>query len=106
MAGPSIAVCLTSFNGVPWLSEQIDSIHSQSGVVLTVFISVDVSSDGTEKCIDQAAGRDLRIKVLPHGQHFGGVAQIFFRLLHDIKLPPISRTPLRIPRDLAYPARW
>ena len=53
---PSIAVCLTSFNGVPWLSEQIDSIHSQSGVALTVFISVDVSSDGTEKWIDQAAG--------------------------------------------------
>ena len=53
ISNPSIAVCLTSFNGVPWLSEQIDSIHSQSGVALTVFISVDVSSDGTEKWIDQ-----------------------------------------------------
>ena len=83
---PSITVCLTSFNGVPWLSEQIDSIHSQSGVALTVFVSVDVSSDGTEKWIDQAAGRDSRIKVLPHGQHFGGAAQNFFRLLHDINL--------------------
>ena len=83
---PSIAVCLTSFNGVPWLSEQIDSIHSQSGVALTVFISVDVSSDGTEKWIDQSAGRDSRIKVLPHGQHFGGAAPNFFRLLHDINL--------------------
>ena len=49
---PSIAVCLNSFNGVPWLSEQIDSIHSQSGAALMVLISVDVSSDGTEKWID------------------------------------------------------
>ena len=83
---PSIAVCLTSYNGVPWLYEQIDSIHNQSGVALTVFISVDVSSDGTEKWIDQAAGRDSRIKVLPHGRHFGGAAQNFFRLLHDVNL--------------------
>ena len=52
---PSIAVCLSSFNGFPWLSEQIDSIHRQSGVALTVLISVDISSDGTEKWIDQAA---------------------------------------------------
>ena len=49
---PSIAVCLTSFNGVTWLSEQIDSIHSQSSVALTVLISADVSSDDTEKWID------------------------------------------------------
>ena len=37
---PSIAVCLTSFNGVPWLSEQIDSIHRQWGMALTVLIGV------------------------------------------------------------------
>tara|TARA_B110000438_G_scaffold18026_1_gene16774 strand:+ start:519 stop:959 length:441 start_codon:yes stop_codon:yes gene_type:complete len=102
---PSIAVCLSSFNGVLWLSEQIDSIHSQSGVVLTVFISVDVSSDGTEKWIDQAAGRDSRIKVLPHGQHFGGVAQIFFRLLHDIKLPRFPGHPC-VPRAMVNKAEF
>ena len=35
---PSIAVSLTSLNVVPWLSAQIDSIHRQSGVALTVLI--------------------------------------------------------------------
>ena len=79
-----IAVCLAAFNGVRWLAEQLDSILAQEGVAVTVFVSVDQSSDGTEQWIDARAQVDSRIVVLPHGERFGGAARNFFRLLRDV----------------------
>lgn len=81
---PSVVVCLAAFNGVRWLSEQLDSILNQKGVSVTVYVSVDYSSDGTESWIDQAASKDSRIRVLSHGVYFGGAARNFFRILRDI----------------------
>ncbi|NMM81599.1 glycosyl transferase [Acidovorax sp. SRB_14] len=81
---PSVAVCLAAYNGVRWLQEQLDSILTQAKVAVTVFVSVDCSSDGTEKWIDEVASRDSRIFVLPHGQRFGGAARNFFRLIRDV----------------------
>lgn len=80
---PKVAVCLAAFNGVPWLQQQLDSIFRQTNVAVMVFVSVDVSSDNTKEWIDQAAMHDLRVVVLPHGEHFGGAAPNFFRLLSD-----------------------
>lgn len=81
---PKVAVCLAAFNGLHWIAEQLDSILAQAYVDVTVFISVDQSTDGTEKWIDQRAVGDKRIIVLPHGQRFGGAARNFFRLLRDV----------------------
>ena len=81
---PSVVVCLAAFNGVRWLPEQLDSILNQKGVSVTVYVSVDISSDGTESWIDHAASKDSRIRILPHGFHFGGAARNFFRILRDI----------------------
>jgi rhamnosyltransferase len=80
---PKVAVCLAAFNGVRWLPEQLDSILTQTHVTVTVFVSVDVSSDNTQAWIDQAAAHDSRVVVLSHGEHFGGAAPNFFRLLAD-----------------------
>ncbi len=79
-----MAVCLAAFNGVQWLNEQFDSILSQFGVDVTLFVSVDMSTDGTEELVDMRARNDCRIVVLPHGNHFGGAASNFFRLLRDV----------------------
>jgi rhamnosyltransferase len=81
---PKIAVCLAAFNGMSWIAEQLDSILAQSSVNVTVFVSVDQSTDGTEQWIDTRALKDSRIVVLPHGQRFGGAARNFFRLVHDV----------------------
>ncbi len=83
---PSVVICLAAFNGTRWLSDQLESILNQSGVALTVYVSVDISSDGTELWIDHAANKDSRIRVLPHGMHFGNAAGNFFRILRDINL--------------------
>lgn len=81
---PKVAVCLAAFNGMPWIEEQLDSIFSQSSVEVTVFISVDRSSDGTEQWIDRRAMEDRRLVVLQHGQRFGGAGRNFFRLLREV----------------------
>jgi rhamnosyltransferase len=79
-----VAVCLAAYNGMCWLEEQLDSILTQLSADVTVFISVDQSTDGTEQWVDQFASKDSRIVVLPHGQRFGGAAKNFFRLLREV----------------------
>jgi rhamnosyltransferase len=77
-------VCLAAYNGKPWLEEQLQSILAQESVDVTVFISVDASTDGTEAFIDALAAKEPRLRVLPHGQRFGGAAGNFFRLLREV----------------------
>jgi len=102
---PSIAVCLAAYNGTPWLKEQLDSILVQSNFSVTVFVSVDCSSDGTEKWIDEAARRDFRIVVLPHGQHFGGAARNFFRLVRDVNFSDFDYVSFSDQDDIWLPEK-
>jgi rhamnosyltransferase len=87
---PKIAVLLAAYNGRCWLQPQVDSILSQKGVDVTVFASVDSSTDGTECWFDQLASQDSRVIALPHGQRFGGAAPNFFRLIRDVDLEPFD----------------
>lgn len=81
---PKVAICLAAYNGMENLTEQLNSILKQAEIAVTVYVSIDSSSDGTEAWIDSQAQKDGRIVVLPHGEHFGGAAKNFFRLLRDV----------------------
>lgn len=81
---PSVAVCLAAFNGTRWLSEQLNSILEQTGVSVTVIVSVDQSSDNTESWFDQCALADSRIVLLSHGEKFGGASRNFFRIIREV----------------------
>jgi rhamnosyltransferase len=81
---PTVAVLLGVYNGTKWLDEQMTTILEQSDVSVTVFVSVDCSTDGSEQWIDRMAATDVRVKVLPQGYSFGGAARNFFRLLRDV----------------------
>ena len=81
-----VAVLVAVFNGSKWLLQQMLSILNQKHVELTIFVSVDRSTDGSEVLIDSLAAEDSRIKVLPHGFYFGGAAPNFLRLLREIDL--------------------
>lgn len=83
---PQVAVLMAAYNGKLWLAEQIESILKQEGVEVTLYISVDQSSDGTEDLINALATSEERIQVLPHGERFGGAAPNFYRLIKDIDL--------------------
>lgn len=81
---PRIAVALAAYNGELFLQEQLDSILAQVGVEVTVFISIDPSTDQTGAIAAQAADMDARIRLLPEVGRFGGAAPNFLRLLRDI----------------------
>ena len=81
---PNIAVLLAAYNGTKWIGEQLTSIINQSDVTVDVFVSVDLSEDGTyEWCLLQASIYP-NIIVLDYGERFGGAAKNFFRLIHDV----------------------
>ena len=83
---PKVAVLLAAFNGMQWIEEQLNSILCQVAVDLTIFISIDPSSDGTEDWCAAYASKYPQICVLPAAGKFGGASRNFFRLLRDVEL--------------------
>lgn len=83
---PKVAVLLAAFNGIKWLDDQVHSILSQKDVSLHIFVSVDLSTDGTERFLINKFNSDPKFTFLPYGQHFGGAGRNFFRMLKDLNL--------------------
>lgn len=81
---PSVAVLLTAFNGIKWINEQVNSILNQKEVDIDIYISVDVSSDGTYEWCQNLSSKKANVYILPYGDHFGGAAKNFFRLIKDV----------------------
>jgi rhamnosyltransferase len=102
---PRFVVLLAVFNGVAYLQEQLDSILSQENVLVEVFVSVDISSDGSERWIDAVALGSPHIHVLPHGQQFGGAAPNFFRLFRDVSFDHFDYVCLSDQDDIWLPQK-
>ncbi len=81
---PRIVVILPVYNGMEWIQEQLDSILKQKGVEVTVFISIDPSTDGSAGLCRQLAKQHENVFVLPDVGRFGGGAKNFFRLIRDV----------------------
>lgn len=81
---PKIAILLAAYNGMQWIAEQIETIFNQQGVGVTVFISVDLSTDGTYEWTEQLAEKHNNVVLLPYGERFGGAGPNFFRLVKDV----------------------
>jgi rhamnosyltransferase len=81
---PKIAVLLAAYNGMQWIEEQLVSILGQSSVAVTIYISVDPSSDGTESWCEAFCMAHERVILLPDAGRFGGAARNFFRLIRDV----------------------
>ena len=83
---PKVAVLLAAYNGMQWIEEQLASILDQSAVDLTVYISIDPSTDGTEAWCAVYAAQHPSVIVLPAAGTFGGASRNFFRLIRDVDL--------------------
>jgi rhamnosyltransferase len=81
---PRVAVLLAAYNGMRWIEEQLASILKQSAVDVTVYISIDPSTDGTETWCAEYAARHARVIVLPEAGSFGGASRNIFRLIRDV----------------------
>lgn len=77
-------VLLAAYNGMRFIEEQITSILEQVEVDVEIYVSVDMSADGTEDFIVKWAERDKRVKLLPTGERFGGASNNFYRLIKEV----------------------
>ena len=85
-SNPSVAVLLAAFNGIKWIEEQIKSIFNQKDVNIHIYISVDLSNDGTYEWCQELALKNGNINILPYGDHFGGAAKNFYRLIKEVDI--------------------
>ena len=83
-SNPSVAVLLAAFNGIKWIEEQIESILNQKDVNLDIYISIDLSNDGTYEWCEELAIKNSNVNILPYGNHFGSAGKNFFRLIKDV----------------------
>jgi len=81
---PQVAVLLAAYNGMQWIEKQLTSILGQSAVDVTVHISIDPSTDGTEAWCEAYAAEHPEVLVLPAAGSFGGASRNFFRLIRDV----------------------
>jgi rhamnosyltransferase len=80
---PKIAVCLAAFNGKQHIAEQLKSILNQADVEVTIYVSVDLSSDNTTALVESFCKNDERVVLLNNGERYGSAAKNFFSLLRD-----------------------
>jgi len=71
---PSVTVLMATFNGMPYLLDQVTSILNQVGVDVHLLVSDDQSSDGTWEWLLGKAADDSRVQLLPRIEPSGGFA--------------------------------
>lgn len=78
-----VCVLLAAYNGEKYIKEQLDSILSQQGVELDIYISLDVSTDSTYELISSYF-KEKNVHVLEYGEQFGSAGRNFFHLLCEV----------------------
>jgi len=96
-------VLLAAYNGIAWIEKQVDSIFQQKEVDIDIYISVDISSDGTYEWCQDLASKNIRVNVLPYGESFGGASKNFFRLIRDVDLSAYDYISLADQDDIWLP---
>ncbi len=84
MNKPKIAVLLAAYNGVNWLEEQLQSILVQRDVNVTIYISVDLSTDNTLQWCHDFAKNNKHVVVLEPSERFGCAARNFYYLIREV----------------------
>lgn len=71
MSTPKISIALATYNGIKYITEQLDSILSQTLCFHEIIICDDNSSDGTWNILEKYASTDSRIKVFKNTKNIG-----------------------------------
>jgi rhamnosyltransferase len=99
---PKIAVLLAAYNGKKWIEEQINSILNQENVAVTIYVSVDLSTDNTYELVKELSSTFEQIKVLPYGERYGCAAANFFRLIREVKFEDFDFVALSDQDDIWF----
>ncbi|MDF5775771.1 glycosyltransferase family 2 protein [Pseudomonas syringae] len=100
---PKVAVLLAAYNGMAWIEAQLDSILTQTNVCVSVFISVDTSTDGTEAWCADYAQHHASISLLSPAGRFGGASRNFFRLIRDVDFSTFDYVAFSDQDDIWHP---
>jgi rhamnosyltransferase len=101
---PRIAILLATHNGDRYVDQQLDTILGQEGVDVTVFVSDDGSTDATVAMLEQRAGIDDRLVLLPPSLE-GSAHANFRRLLIDVDPTSFDAVGFSDQDDLWIPRR-
>ncbi len=85
---PQVCILLSTYNGEPYLAEQLDSLWQQSYPNWVVWIRDDGSTDATWEILITYQTRDSRFQVLPKDEHHLGAAASFGYLLSRYSTSP------------------
>lgn len=99
---PRVAVLLATFNGMPYLEEQIASIFAQINVKITLFVSDDMSTDETLAFLTDI--KDKEMVILP-SKKAGSGANNFFRLICDADIGQFDYVALSDQDDIWSPRK-
>lgn len=102
---PRVAVLLAAYNGMAYIREQVESILTQAGVDVTIFFSVDRSTDGTECWVAELVAQEPRAVLLPYGERFGGAARNFFHLVKEVDFSAFDFVALADQDDIWLPEK-
>lgn len=83
-ATPNVYVLMAVYNGEPWLPEQIQSVLHQEDVTVRLFISVDMSTDGSFAYCMRMSEENPEVEVLGYGERFGSATRNFSRLIAGV----------------------
>lgn len=87
MSDATIDILLATFNGEPYVSEQIASIQAQSYSNWRLLVSDDGSSDNTIETVREFERADSRIRFVSNGDRFGSAKANFMFLLSQSTSP-------------------
>jgi len=79
-----IAILMAAFNGEKWISEQLESILSQTEVIIDLYVSLDLSTDKTLDILKSFRSQHNNLFLLSYGKKFGGAAKNFYRLIKEV----------------------
>lgn len=82
----NVAVLLAAYNGEDWLEEQVASILEQDEVDVTVYVSLDKSSDKSREIIERLSTVHKNVIFLREGK-FGSAGKNFYGILKDSNIP-------------------
>jgi len=100
---PKIAVLLAAYNGMSWIEEQVNSILNQQSVDIDMYVSIDLSTDGTYEWCCTFAEKYENVKVLPYGERFGGAGKNFFHLIREVDFSAYDYVALADQDDVWLP---
>lgn len=101
----NICILLATHNGGKYLSAQLDSLLSQVGVYVDIFISDDNSTDDTLEIINSYTSKFRNIKLLNYKNKFGSAARNFYRLFQDVSFDGYDYIALSDQDDIWYPEK-